>query len=149
MKTIVYLFFLFFVVIFGCTERHEVRGINVSREMIDGGDMNGIDYCLLYGKALDGDSSSIRECSTIESFDGGFIYVHGVYLIRLIDKVGDNKFVKAIEGINKDEKSMIGVYLEAGMDIYEDYYTGEGAAEYKSKKDYWDKHPQIWLFINK
>ena len=148
MKTIVYLLFLFFVVLFGCTEGHEVRGINVSREMIDGGDMSGIDYCLLYGNALDGDSSSIRHYSTIKSFDGGFIYVHGVYLVRLIDRVGDNKFVKAIGEINKDDKSIICVYIEAGLEIYKDYHTGEGATEYTSKRDFWDKHPQIWLFLN-
>ena len=110
--------------------------------------MSGIDYCLLYGNALDGDSSSIRHYSTIKSFDGGFIYVHGVYLVRLIDRVGDNKFVKAIGEINKDDKSIICVYIEAGLEIYKDYHTGEGATEYTSKRDYWDKHPQIWLFLN-
>ena len=148
MKRDIFILF-FFIVIFGCTEGRNVRGIYVSREMIDGGDMKGIDYCLSYGNALDGDYRSIRDFSTLRNFDGGFIYVHGVYLIRLIDRVGENKFLKAIEGFNKDEKSRIGLYIEAGMDIYEKYYTGEGKVEYASIEDFWDKHPKISLFINK
>ena len=140
-------FFLFFVLLSGCTEGCDVRGIKVSQEMIDGGDMNGIDYCSLYSNALDGNSFCIKDYSTIGTFDGGFINVHGVYLIRLIDRLGDYKFVKAIEGISQDEKSIIGLYIEAGMDIYGEYYTGEGGVEYTSIKDFWKQHPKIFHFI--
>lgn len=141
-------FILLFVVLLGCTEGRNIRGIKVSQEMIDGGYMKGVDYCLLYGNALDGDISCIRDFSTIETFDGGFIYVHGVYLIRLIDRIGDNLFMKAIEGIEEDQKTIICTYIEGGMDIYERYPTGEGAREYVSIEDYWDKHPQICFFVN-
>ena len=148
MREHAYSLILLFVALFGCSEGRNVRGIAVSQEMIDGGDMNGFNYYLLYKNALDGDTSSIKDYSTIENFDGGYIYVHGVYLIRLIDRIGDSLFLKSIEGTDNNQRSKISLYIEAAMDIYEDYHTGEGAEEYTSIKDFWDKHPQIWLLIN-
>lgn len=149
MRYNVFLFIFLFVALFGCTDGRNIRGIKVSQEMIDGGDMKGIDYCLLYEHALDGDISSIRDYSTIETFNGGFIYVHGIYLIRLIDRIGDNNFLKAIEGIDVDQKARICLYIEGGMDIYEWYPTGEGAIGYASVEDYWNKHPKICSFVKK
>ncbi len=141
MKKIVLLLNLIIFVLISCTEGCNVKGIEVSQEIIDGGNMNGIDYCFLYKKALDGDSSSIKDFSTIETFEGGFIYAHGVYLIRLIDRVGDDYYVKTIKGINNRQKALIDSYINAGMDIYETYYTGNGAKKYKSISDFWNKHP--------
>ena len=143
-----YLFFiLFFFVQLGCTEGCNVRGIVVNQEIIDGGDMKGINYCLLFGKALDRNTPCIREFSTIDTFEGGFIYVHGVYLIRLIDRIGENSFVKALEGTSKRERMKIDMYIKAGMDIYETYYTGNDAIEYTSIEEFWEKHPLIIAFL--
>lgn len=149
MKRNYFILFFLYIVLSCCTTGRNVRGIAVSQEIIDGGDMKGINYCLLYGKALDGDITSIKDYSTIDIFQDGFIYVHGVYLIRLIDRIGDNKFLKAIEGIEESQRAMIGLYIEAGMDIYEWYPTGKGAKKYSSLDDYWDIHPIIWSFIYK
>jgi hypothetical protein len=144
-----YLFFIFFFFVqLGCTEGCNVRGIEVSQEIIDGGDMKGINYCLLLGKSLDGNTSCIREFSTIDTFEGGFIYVHGVYLIRLIDRIGENSFVNAFEGTSREERIKIDMYINAGMDIYETYYTGSDAIEYTSIDDFWEKHPLILAFLN-
>ena len=68
MREHAYSLILLFVALFGCSEGRNVRGIAVSQEMIDGGDMNGFNYCLLYKNALDGDTSSIKDYSTIENF---------------------------------------------------------------------------------
>ena len=138
---------LFLLVLYGCTEGCNIKGIHVSQEMIDIGDMNNLDYCCLYRKALDGGTSSIRTFVFIDKFDGAGIYVHGVYLIRLIDRIGDDFFVKALEDINKEQKIWIETYIKAGMDIYETYPTGKDAIEYKSVKDYWNKHPKIKKMI--
>lgn len=144
-SSLMFLFFTF--TMFNCLGGRNVRGITVSQEMIDGGDMNGFNYCLLYKSALDGDTSSIRDYSTIENFGGGYLYVHGVYLIRLIDRIGDKLFLRSIEGTDKNQRSKISLYIEAGMDIYKDYNTGKGAVKYNSITDYWKKHPNIRLFL--
>ena len=145
-KNIILLCSLFFV-LYGCTKGCNVNGIHVSQEIIDISDMNDIDYCRLYKKALDGDTASIRTFVLIDTFDGAGIYVHGVYLIRLIDRIGDTFFVKIFEGINKRQKMWIETFIKAGMDIYETYPTGNDAIEYESVRDYWSKHPKIKKLI--
>ena len=134
-------------VLCACTDGRDVDGIHVSQEMIDIGDMNDLNYCRLYKNALDGDTAGIRTFVLIDSFDGAGIYVHGVYLIRLIDRIGDDFFVKTLADSNKEQKIWIETYIKAGMDIYEWYPTGNGAVKYESVKDYWNKHPKIKKFI--
>ena len=149
MKTISFILVILFLLSsqFACTEGSNVRGIAVSQEIIDGAYEVGIDYCDLYKDALDGDVASIRKYATIDKFQSGCIYVHGVYLIRLIDRIGDDAFLKAIEGISDDEKIWIESYIQGGMDIYDWYNSGNGALDYLSEKDYWNKHPELTQII--
>ena len=148
MKKNYFIVLILFLTCLCCTKGHNVKGIEVSQEIIDGSEMIGIDYCQLYEKALDRDSISIREYSTIESFEGAFIYVHGVYLIRLIDRIGDDLYIKVLKRLNKKHLSIIATYIIAGLDIYDSYFTGGDAIQYVSQKDYWDKHPKIWMLVN-
>ena len=93
-------------VLCACTDGRDVDGIHVSQEMIDIGDMNDLNYCRLYKNALDGDTAGIRTSVLIDSFDGAGIYVHGVCLIRLIDRIGDDFFCKNISRLQQGTKDM-------------------------------------------
>lgn len=102
-------------------------------------------YCRLYGKALEGDTSAIRKFVLNDYFNDGGMYVHGVYIIRMIDRIGDKTFVEALEnnGLSGSHKIRLYSYISAGVDIYNWYFTGNDANEYSSVDNFWNKHPEI------
>lgn len=90
----------------------------VSKYLIDYSNERDYSYCELIDKSLDNNVNSIREFSLL-NFSDGMTYEHGVVILEIINKVGENQFLKAIDNISVTEKMKIKAYLDAGFDLSE------------------------------
>ncbi|WP_160112004.1 hypothetical protein [Aquimarina sp. AU58] len=116
MITIVY------TMIMSCSNCREIQGIKIS-ELLN----RQIDdlYCDTLDKAIKLDKEAIIKISTYKISDAAG-YDHGYVLISLIEKIGEQEYLKAIENLSLEEKSSIESYLWVGME-----YGGNKIYEYK------------------
>lgn len=96
----------------GCNNCSEIQGIEISellnRQIDDS-------YCDLLDKAISLDKEAIIKISNYKISDAAG-YDHGYVLIRLIEKIGEEKYLKALEGASIEEKTSIESYLWAGLE---------------------------------
>ena len=85
----------------------EIGGIAVPVPMLEIASEQGCDYEGKLRKALEGDQECIRIFATIRFFDGEWGYDHGRILIDMIERIGEDAFLSAIENCAEDEKCAI------------------------------------------
>ncbi|WP_158237253.1 hypothetical protein [Aquimarina sp. MAR_2010_214] len=95
-----------------CNNCNEIQGIVISellnRQINDS-------YCDILNKAIELDKEAIIKISTIEVSDAAG-YDHGYVLIRLIEKIGEQEYLKALENVSTEQKKSIESYLWAGLE---------------------------------
>lgn len=75
---------------------------------------NEYNYCQLYSESSKGDLESIKEISLLSFYDG-LVYEHGLVLISLINKLGEDKYLESLTDTDIDERKKICSYLRAGL----------------------------------
>ena len=106
----------------------DVKGIYVKEELrIATDDHWGINYCNLLDNAIDGDNKSIRELSLLDySGDGEPSYDHGNVLVKLIDCIGEKKFISALgNNLSTKERNSIRDYLLVGLEYGDTKHKGQ------------------------
>ncbi|WP_132065995.1 hypothetical protein [Aquimarina spinulae] len=97
--------------IISCNNCNEIQGIEIpellNRQIDDS-------YCDTLDKAIKLDKEAIIKISTYKISDAGG-YEHGYVLIRLIEKIGEQEYLRAIENLSLEEKKSIESYLWAGL----------------------------------
>jgi|SRR5690606_1355123 len=73
-------------------------------------------YCCIAYKAYNGEQESILKLSLLY-FDNSFIGEHGIFLLHLIEKIGEDDYISSISKINENEKRLISTYLSAGLQM--------------------------------
>ncbi|MDY8138850.1 hypothetical protein [Aquimarina sp. 2201CG5-10] len=96
----------------GCNSCDEVQGIKISellsRQIDDS-------YCETLENAIKLDKEAIIKVSTYKISDAAG-YDHGYVLVSLIEKIGEQEYLKAIESVSTEQKQHIESYLWAGID---------------------------------
>ena len=106
----------------------DVKGIYVDEELRIATDYHwGINYCKLLDDAISGDDKSIRELSLLNySGDGEPAYDHGDVLVKLIDRIGEDKFISAFgNDLSARDKKSIRNYLSVGLEYGDNKHGGQ------------------------
>ncbi|MBO4721322.1 MAG: hypothetical protein J5629_00135 [Muribaculaceae bacterium] len=106
----------------------DVKGIYVDEGLRIATDNHwGINYCNLLDKAIDGDNKSIRELSLLDySGDGEPAYDHGNVLVKLIDCIGEKKFISALgNNLSTKERNAIRGCLLVGLEYGDNKHIGQ------------------------
>ncbi|MBO4814008.1 MAG: hypothetical protein J5523_03530 [Muribaculaceae bacterium] len=123
----------------GCCDKN-IDGIHIEDIIIYEADTKyDVDYDDLVEKSLHKDMSSINKLSLLE-YNDGYSYDHGLILIEIVDRIGEDIFIKSIEDISAKQKAKVLSYFEAGVDMK------------NSKKNDWakrveDYYPKIYNFL--
>lgn len=94
-----------------CTE---IQGIAIAEETRVFATDEGFPYCRLLQKALNKDASSIRRLAA-RTFDTSAGLGHGVVLVALLHKLGEDFFVKAVQQFSHVNKNRLYSNLKIGL----------------------------------
>ncbi len=117
MNSIKFIFLVFVLsYLFSCSERcPSVRDFNVGEILLISAESKSYSYCDLLENSVEKDHDAILKISLLE-FDGSVGYDHGYVLVKLIDTIGENEYIKATQNISNKEKGLIKDYLDAGLE---------------------------------
>jgi len=104
--------------VFNCWKNYccNVEGIEPSYLLLTLSNRDDYDYCDSLDQALQGDLLALKRL-TMFHFEGGSSYEHGIVLLEVIDRVGENKYLEAVKDFSKKEKKTIDRYLNAGLNF--------------------------------
>lgn len=127
------------VFITSCEKKCTINGIEIGHLIISNAEAKGINYCELVEKSLQNDRHSIKQLSLL-NFENSVGYEHGEIMVRLINILGEQKFINALDNVNKNEKNMIESYLDVGLEY--------GSPSLKNR-DAKQVFPELYSFLNK
>ncbi len=135
LKTIYLLFILSLLI--SCDNYVTVDGIQISNHLCEiAEERYGVEYAVLLEKSLANDKNSIREYASL-SFDGAYGYEHGEIVVKLINRVGSEKFISAIDNIDEAGRNFlitsIQVGLEYGKTTEYERYTAKTVLQFLGK----------------
>ncbi len=106
----------------------DVKGIYVDEGLRIATDNHwGINYCNLLDNAIGGDNKSVQELALLDySGDGAPSYDHGDVLVKLIDRIGEDKFISALGNkLSAKEKDSLRDYLSVGLEYGDNKHVGQ------------------------
>ena len=101
---------------------------------------NSIDYRDMLNNAISGDLVAIREFS-LQNFRDAVAYDHGCLLLDLINVIGEETFIMALNAISDKQKIVVKGYIIAGLE-YGNHHNPEPA-------DFKVVFPKIFAFLCK
>lgn len=113
-----YFFILILLVILqSCTpdKCDSISNFEVGELLLISSKEKSYNYCNLLENAVKKDQKAIKRISLLE-FDGSVGYDHGYVLVKLIDTIGENEYLEAIQNISTKEKRFIEGYLDVGLE---------------------------------
>lgn len=122
-----------------CSRSKSVNGIEVSELLFSVSKEQHINYCKLLNEATKGDVTSIKQLVLLRFYDASG-YDHGSVIVDLIKIIGEDKFIKSLATINKEEKQIVKGYLVVGLE-----YRNNSDLHAKTLKDVF---PKIYIFLN-
>ena len=113
----VYLIFLPLLFV-GCifSNVKTISGIKVPVQVLDVSSKHGFNYEKTLKSALNGNDCDLKKISTLDFFDTSVGYSHGAILVEIINEIGEDRFLIAINDCDKREKILLKGYLRAGME---------------------------------
>lgn len=102
----------------GCvnSKSKTINGIDIPVQVLVVSSQHGFNYEDTLKSALNGNDYSMKRLSTIDFFDTSIGYEHGAILIEIINKIGEEQYLIAINDCSEKEKSIIRGDLMAGME---------------------------------
>ena len=94
---------------------NSVSNFDVGELLLISSKEKSYNYCELLENAIKKDQEAIIKISLLQ-FDGSAGYDHGYVLVKLIDTIGENEYLKAIQNIYNKEKGFIEGYLDVGLE---------------------------------
>ena len=110
----------------------DVDGIYVEEELRIVTDRNhGFSYCKLLKKAIDGNQEDIKKLMLLDfSGSGEAGYDHGDVLVKLIDRLGEEKIISSLGSqLTKEEKNEIEAYIVVGLEYGSNPHHGQNPEE--------------------
>ena len=136
----IYRLILLFIFLSSCNSTCAHKNIEISELLSIATEEKSIDYCKLLNSSLSGNEDSIKEISLLE-FGDAVGYDHGSVIVDLILEIGEEKYLRSIFMISKEEKYLINSYLDVGL-IY-------GNNPKVDKKDLKSTFPKIYDFLKR
>lgn len=104
---------LFFIC---CNNNISIDGIYISEHLCElADDRYGADYVGLLETSLNGENDSIRKFVQL-SFDAAYAYEHGIIIVELIERIGSEKFICALENTDSAERNELSAYIQVGLE---------------------------------
>lgn len=128
---------LFFCII-SCENKCNINGVEIGSLLIINGEEQGINYCELVEKSFLNDNRAISQLCLLY-FENSVGYEHGEVIVSLINQIGEEQFLDAIQGINKSEKNRIESYLDVGLEYGNYNLKGKTIKE---------TFPKVYFFLN-
>ena len=122
-----------------CCKGKVISGIYVSESLLIVSEEQGIDYCKLLSKAVNGDDVSIMQLSILEFYES-VGYDHGAVIVDLIERIGENKFIHSFKIANTEQKNLVKWYIEAGLEY--------GNNPLKNDYSFEEVFPKVYFFLN-
>ena len=122
-----------------CSRSKVINGIHVSELLLVVANEQNTDYCKMLRKAIEGDFPSIRQLTLLDISDGAS-YDHGAVIVDLIEQVGEDIFVQALDSISLKQKEQIKSYIEAGLEY--------GSHTEWNSQMFEDAFPKTYAFLN-
>ena len=110
----------------------DVDGIYVEEELRIVTDRNhGFSYCKLLKKAIDGNQEDIKKLMLLDfSGSGAAGYDHGNVLVKLIDRLGEEKIISSLGNqLTEEEKEGIESYISVGLEYGSNPHHGQNPEE--------------------
>ena len=133
------LFVILSMCFINCSRSKSVNEIEVSELLLSVSKEQHINYCKLLNEATKGDVTSIKQLVLLRFYDASG-YDHGSVIVDLIKIIGEDKFIKSLATINKEEKQIVKGYLVVGLE-----YRNNSDLHAKTLKDVF---PKIYIFLN-
>lgn len=105
---------LIFSCILACNNNCNVKGIIVTEQLLTLSQEKSVAYCELLDLALKGNNRAIKQLSLIDFKDSAG-YDHGTILVKIIFKIGEDKYINALHSLNLKQKKYIISYLDVGL----------------------------------
>ena len=128
-----------FLICFVCCKGRVISGIYVSESLLIVSEGQGIDYCKLLSKAINGDDVSIMQLSILNFYES-VGYDHGAVIVDLIEQIGENKFIHSFKIANTEQRNLVKWYIEAGLE-----YGNDPSLHGKAFKEVF---PKVYIFLN-
>ncbi|MCU7616202.1 hypothetical protein NZ698_03245 [Chryseobacterium sp. PBS4-4] len=96
---------LVFCCILACNRHCNVKGIVVTEQLLIVSQEKSVAYCELLDLALNGNNQAIKQLSLIDFKDSAG-YDHGAILVKIICKIGEEKYIYAIHSLNLEQKKI-------------------------------------------
>ena len=94
-----------------------IDGIDIDYMLIyDAEKEQNTDYCELVRKSLKKDLSSIKQLALLD-YDGGYFYEHGMILLDIVDRIGENVFIESLKDISLKQKEKVLECMYAGIEL--------------------------------
>ena len=122
-----------------CSRSKVINGIEVTELLLVVANEQNTDYCKMLRKAVEGDIPSIRQLTLLEISDGAS-YDHGAVIVDLIEQVGEDIFVQALDSISLKQKEQIKSYIKAGLEY--------GSHIEWNSQMFEDVFPKTYAFLN-
>lgn len=112
-------YLIFISLLFVCCINSNVKtisGIKVSVQVLVVSSEHGFNYEKTLKSALNGNDCDLKKISTLDFFDTSVGYDHGAILVEIINEIGEDRFLIAVNDCDRREKIILKGYLRAGME---------------------------------
>ena len=127
------------LICFVCCKSKVISGIYVSESLLIVSEEQGIDYCKLLSKAVNGDDVSIMQLSILKIYESPG-YDHGAVIVDLIERIGEDKFIHSLKIVSAEQKNLVKWCIEAGIE-----YGNNPSLHGKAFKEVF---PKVYIFLN-
>ena len=114
-----------------------ISGIYVSESLLIVSEEQGIDYCKLLSKAVNGDDVSIVQLSILKIYESAG-YDHGAVIVDLIERIGEDKFIHSLKIGSAEQINLVKRCIEAGIE-----YGNNPSLHGKAFKEVF---PKVYIF---
>ena len=125
------------LICFVCCKSKVISGIYVSESLLIVSEEQGIDYCKLLSKAVNGDDVSIMQLSILKIYESTG-YDHGAVIVDLIERIGEDKFIHSLKIVSAEQKNLVKWCIEAGIE-----YGNNPSLHGKAFKEVF---PKVYIF---
>lgn len=120
---IIQLLLLNVVLLCGCSYEKSVQGINVPSVILlslQNHNMNDVDYYKLLENSLRKDSASLNKFVTLDCFDGEAGYCHGTIIVEVIERIGEENFIRSTQKLPINKRKEVLSYIDVGIAYHYD-----------------------------
>lgn len=106
-----------FLLLFCCERCDRPAGVDIDEHLFTKVRIDGLSYCRAVEAAIEGDKARLRALCLYRGGDGAMLYQHGLILIRMINKWGEERFIGALGELTPRECEVLHTRLLAGIHL--------------------------------